>query len=200
MDLVEERDASYLPGWRLLRLAGLDGVRTRLVQLSHPVLREISRSTGETSVLAVRAGTRAVCLRQVEARREQQLAFRIGQTLPLYAGAGQRLLLAHAPTSVVERVLGEPRHQLTKRTPLSEAIRRELPEIRRSGYLVTRGEMSDGAVAVAVPVVVGGEVVCSLAATGLESRCSDAWLTSARAALTAAGRRLGEALDRGVDG
>jgi DNA-binding IclR family transcriptional regulator len=199
MDLVEERDSSYLPGWRLLRLAGLDAVRTRLVQFSHPVLREISRSTGETSVLTVRAGTRAVCLRQVEARREQQLAFRIGQMLPLYAGAGQRLLLAYAPSDVIRRVLDEPRHQLTRRTPPSEAILRELPEIRRAGYLITRGEMSEGAVAVAVPVLAGGEVVCSLAATGLESRCGDAWLTSARTALSAAGQRLSEALERRAD-
>ncbi|WP_167761038.1 IclR family transcriptional regulator C-terminal domain-containing protein [Geodermatophilus sp. DF01_2] len=197
MKLVEERDSSYLPGWRLLKLAGLDTVRTRLVQVSHSVLREISGSTGETSVLAVRAGTQAVCLRQVESHQDKRLAFRIGQVLPLYAGAGQRLLLAHAPAAVIKRVLEEPRRRLTERTLAPDAILREVPQIRRNGHLVTRGEMSVGAVAVAVPVLVGGEVVCSLAATGLERRCGEAWLAAARGTLTDAAQRLGDDLERG---
>jgi DNA-binding IclR family transcriptional regulator len=198
MTLTEERDRSYLPGWRLLKLAGMDVARTRLVEFGHTVLREICRSTGETAVLTVRAGHRAVCLRQVESQQEGQLAFRIGQLLPLYAGAGQRLLLAHAPAAVVERVLAEPRHPLTRQTPPPEAILRELPQIRRNGYLITRGEMSEGAVAVAVPVSAGGEVVCSLAVAGPQSRCGEAWQATTRAQLVSAGRRLGDTLERGA--
>jgi DNA-binding IclR family transcriptional regulator len=196
MALIEERDSSYLPGWRLIELAGIDAARTRLVELSHSVLREISGTTGETAVVTVRTGDRAVCLRQVEGQREGQLAFRIGQLLPLYAGAGQRVLLAHAPAAVVERVLDRPRHSLTRRTPTPEAIRRELPLIRRNGWLVTHGEMSEGAVGVAVPVHAGGEVVCSLAVAGPRSRCGPAWQSSTRATLVAAGQRLGETLER----
>jgi DNA-binding IclR family transcriptional regulator len=113
------------------------------------------------------------------------------------ARAGQRLLLAYAPVAVVERVLDGSRHQLTERTPPPEALLRELPQIRRTGSLITRGEMSEGAVAVAVPVSAGGEVVCSLTVAGPESRCEDAWLTTTRATLTAAGRRLGSAVERG---
>jgi DNA-binding IclR family transcriptional regulator len=197
MELVEERDSHFLPGWRLLKVAGQDVVRIRLVEYGHAVLREISRSTGETGILAVRTGDRALCLRQVESHRKERLAFRIGQRLPLYAGAGQRMLLAHAPAAVIERVLDDARHQLTKRTLRREEILRELPQIRRNGYVIAHGEMSDGAVAVAVPVFAGGEMVCSLTAVGPESRCREAWLASARTVLGEAGRRLSEALDRG---
>jgi DNA-binding IclR family transcriptional regulator len=196
MTLIEERDSSYLPGWRLIELAGIDAARTRLVELSHSVLRELSGATGETAVVTVRAGDRAVCLRQVEGQREGQLAYRIGQLLPLYAGAGSRVLLAHAPGAVVERVLEQPRHALTSRTPTPLAIRQELPLIRRTGWLITRGEVSDGAVAVAVPVLAGGEVVCSLAVAGPGIRCGRAWQSATRATLLAAGRRLGDALER----
>jgi DNA-binding IclR family transcriptional regulator len=197
MELVEERDGHYLPGWRLLRLSGEDPARTRLVEYGHAVLREISRRTGETAILAVRSGDRALCLRQVESHQKERLAFRIGQRLPLYAGAGQRILLAHAPAAVIERVLDEARHQLTRRTLRREAILRELPQIRRNGYVVAHGEMSDGAVAVAVPVFTAGEVVCSLTAAGPESRCREAWIASTRTVLCEAGRRLSDALDRG---
>jgi DNA-binding IclR family transcriptional regulator len=108
LDLIEERDRSYVPGWRLLELAGLDVARTRLVELGHAVLRDVTEATGETAVLTVRAGTRALCLRQVESHHPVRMAFRIGQLLPLYAGAGQRMLLAHAPPAVIERVFEQP--------------------------------------------------------------------------------------------
>lgn len=195
LDLIEERDRSYVPGWRLLELAGLDVARTRLVELGHSVLREVSQATGETAVLTVRAGTRAVCLRQVESPHPVRTAFRIGQLLPLYAGAGQRMLLAHAPAAVVRRVFEQPRWQATDRTLPASAILRELERVRRAGYLVTHGELAEGAVAVAVPVFAGGEVVCSLTVAGPESRCGTAWARQARAGLVAAGRRLAEVLD-----
>lgn len=194
LDLVEERDRSYVPGWRLLELAGQDVARTRLVELGHSVLRELSRATGETAVLTVRAGTRAVCLRQVESSHQVRTAFHIGQLLPLYAGAGQRMLLAHAPPTVVRRVLEQPQWQATDRTLTPTTILRELEGIRRSGYVVSRGELSEGAVAVAVPVWAEGEVVCSLAVAGPEGRCGPGWVPQARAALTAAAARLAGSL------
>jgi DNA-binding IclR family transcriptional regulator len=159
------------------------------------VLRELSQATGETAVLTVRAGTRALCLRQVESHHPIRMAFRIGQLLPLYAGAGQRMLLAHAPGAVVQRVLEQPQWRTTDRTLSPAVILRELEQVRRNGYLVTRGELSEGAVAVAVPVFAGGEVVCSLTVAGPEARCGPAWLSQARAGLTAASERLAEVLD-----
>jgi DNA-binding IclR family transcriptional regulator len=195
LDLVEERDRSYVPGWRLLELAGLDVARTRLVELGHSVLREVSQATGETAVLTVRAGTRALCLRQVESHHPVRMAFRIGQLLPLYAGAGQRMLLAHAPPAVIQRVLEQPQWQTTDRTLPPFEILRELEQIRRTGYLVTHGELSEGAVAVAVPVFAGGEVVCSLTVARPENRCGAAWLAQARASLAAASQRLADVLD-----
>jgi DNA-binding IclR family transcriptional regulator len=196
LDLVEERDGSYVPGWRLLELSGQDLAHTRLVELGHSFLREIAQATGETAVLTVRAGTQAMCLRQVESRHPIRLAFKIGQLLPLYAGAGQRILLAYAPDTVIERVLAAPLRHITDRTPNSPAVLKELEEIRRNGYLVSRGELYEGAVAVAVPVSAAGETICSLTVAGPESRCSSAaWQRNARATLVEAGHRLADVID-----
>jgi DNA-binding IclR family transcriptional regulator len=195
--LIEERDGSYVPGWRLLELAGQDLAHTRLVELGHSFLRELSEGTGETAVLTVRAGTQALCLRQVESHHPIRMAFKISQLLPLYAGAGQRMLLAHAPPSVVDRVLENPLRHITDRTLDRRAVVKELEQIRRNGYLVSRGELSEGAVAVAVPVFAGGEIVCSLTVAGPENRCGPAWQTNARAALVASADRLADVLDDG---
>jgi DNA-binding IclR family transcriptional regulator len=195
LDLVEERDGSYVPGWRLLELSGQNLAYTRLVELGHSFLRELAEVTGETAVLTVRAGTHAVCLRQVESQHPIRMAFRIGQLLPLYAGAGQRMLLAHAPESVIERVLSQPMRHLTDRTPNRSAIVRELQQIRQTGFLISRGEYYDGAVAVAIPVFGGGEIVCSLTVAGPEHRCGPAWQRHAHVALLQVGSRLADVLD-----
>lgn len=195
LDLVEERDGSYVPGWRLLELAGQDLVQTRLVELGHSFLRELVHSTGETAVLTVRAGTHALCLRQVESPQPVRMAFRIGQLLPLYAGAGQRMLLAHAPEPVIERTLAQPMRHLTDRTPSRSVLRREIEQTRRRGYTISCGEYYDGALAVAVPVFSGGEVVCSLTVAGPVPRCGPMWRNAARAKLAEASYRLAGVLE-----
>lgn len=198
LDLIEERDHSYVPGWRLLELSGQGLAHTRLVELGHSLLREISEATGETAVLTVRAGTQALCLRQVESHRHAiRMAFKINQLLPLYAGAGQRMLLAHAPPSVIARVLENPLRHITDQTLDRATVTKELDQVRRHGFLVTHGELSEGAVAVAVPVFAGGEVVCSLTAAGPENRCGGVWQGNARATLVASAARLTDVLDDG---
>lgn len=196
MSLVEERDGSYVPGWRLLELSGQHLTHTRLVEVGHLFLRDLREATGETAVLTVRVGTRAVCLRQVESHHPIRMAFRINQLLPLYAGAGQRMLLAHAPAAVIDRVLGQPLRHITPATPDRASIGKDIEQIRRTGFLVSRGELSDGALAVAVPVFANGEIACSLTVAGPASRCTRAWVTHARAALEATSQQLGEILDQ----
>ncbi|MDN5797586.1 MAG: IclR family transcriptional regulator [Intrasporangium sp.] len=195
IQFVEERDGSYVLGWRLLELSGQHLTHTRLVELGHAFLRELSEVTGETAVLTVRVGTQAMCLRQVESDHPIRMAFKINQLLPLYAGAGQRMLLAHAPTTVVERVLGQPLRHITTATLDRARIIQEIEQTRRSGFLISHGELSEGAVAVAVPVFAGGEIACSITVAGPRSRCSRTWVTNTRSALRASAQKLSEVLD-----
>lgn len=195
MDFVEDRDGAYVPGRRLLDLSGRHLSHTRLVELGHGVLRELSEVTGETAVLMVRIGTQAMCLHQVESRKPIRVAFTIDELLPLYAGAGQRMLLAHAPTPVVRRALEEPVPPLTAATLDRAQVLTDIDRTRREGYLVSHGEYWEGAVAVAVPVIADGEIACSLTVAGPENRCPARWITDARGTLRTAGRKLAEALE-----
>ncbi|HEX6054345.1 MAG TPA: IclR family transcriptional regulator [Intrasporangium sp.] len=196
MKFVEERDGSYLLGWRLLELSGQHLTHTRLMELGQSFLRELSEVTGETAVLTVRVGTQAMCLRQVESPHPIRMAFKISQLLPLYAGAGQRMLLAHAPTSVIERVVQQPLRHITTGTLDRAHILKEIEQIRRNGFLVSHGEISDGAVAVAVPVFANGEIACSLTVAGPENRCSPRWVSHARMALRTTSNQLGDVLEQ----
>ncbi|QIY74321.1 IclR family transcriptional regulator [Streptomyces sp. RLB1-33] len=195
LDLVEERAGTYVLGWRLLELSGQHLTHTRLVELGHSLLQGLTDSTGETAVLAVRVRSQAMCLRQTQSAHPTRVAFRINQLLPLYAGAGQRLLLAHAPREVIDNVLEQPMRTVTARTPDRIRLAMEMESVRTNGFLVTRGELSEGAVAVAVPVMTAGEVVCTLTVAGPENRCGPAWRRHAHNQLRSAGSRLTEKLD-----
>ncbi|MGH8828407.1 MAG: IclR family transcriptional regulator [Jiangellaceae bacterium] len=195
-DLVEENDGRYIPGWRLLELSGQHLAHARLAEVASGILHDMVDKTGETAVITVRVGHQAMCLRQVESTHPIRYAFRINQLLPLYAGAGQRVLLAFAPPPVIRRVLDQPMPKLTDNTMTPEAVRAELEQIRRTGLAVSHGELNSGAVALAMPVAAGGEVLCALALAGPESRCTERWRRAARRTLAEATDTLGQALDR----
>lgn len=196
VELVEERGGSYVPGWRLLEISGQHMTHTKLVELGDRILRDLAETTGETAVLTVRVGAQAMCLRQVESHHPIRMAFRINQLLPLHAGAGQRMLLAHAPSTVIQRVLEPPLRHITASTLDRAEVIKEIEQTRRNGFLVSRGELAEGAVAIAVPVFANGEIACSLTVAAPEERCDRSWLTQTQATLRMASQELGKVLEQ----
>jgi DNA-binding IclR family transcriptional regulator len=164
--------------------------RAELVTLAASSLQQLAELTGETAVLVVRVGLHAMCVHQVESEHSVRLAFRIGQALPLYAGAGQRTLLAHAPPEVVQAVFDGEFQQFTPNTPTPENLAKRLASTRLSGIATSRGEYSPGGVAIAAPVFCNGVLVCSLTAAGPDTRCGPRWQSRTRPVL----QRLSEAL------
>lgn len=196
LDLIEERQGRYIPGWRLIELSGQHLTHTRLAEVGASILEAIVAATSETAVLTVRSGLSAICLRQVVSNHPLRYAFKINQLLPLHAGAGQRTLLAFAPESVISNVLDHALRRYTDNTLTRPALLQHLEQIRQSGYAVSRGELNKGAVAVAYPVFSDGEIVCSLTVAGPESRCSSsAWRQNALVALRGAAAQLSESLE-----
>src|SRR5262249_59090182 len=104
---VEDSDGTYCAGPRLGRpgSAGALPTPTDLRRLARPTLERLGAETSETAILSIRSGWHALCLDQVESQHAVNLAFKIGQELPLHAGAGSRVLLAYAPADVVSEVL-----------------------------------------------------------------------------------------------
>jgi DNA-binding IclR family transcriptional regulator len=116
--------------------------------------------------------------------------FASARQLPLYAGAGQRTLLAHASPEIVKAVFDGEFQQFTPNTPTRENLAKRLASTRLSGIATSRGEYSPGGVAIAAPVFCNGVVVCSLTAAGPDIRCGPRWQSRTRPVL----QRLSEAL------
>lgn len=163
-----------------------------MVSVAAPVMERLTQATQETVTLAVRVGvSHVLCVHQTESPRAARTAFRIGQRLPLHAGAGERVLLAFAPPEVVEMVLLGDLERYTANTPDADELRRRIACTRDAGITTSRSEYIPGALAVAIPVAVAGDVVCSLTVSGPGDRCDAGWQARVKPMLVNAGRALG---------
>lgn len=192
---VREDRGRYEAGTALVALSGRHSAQAYLAEVGPAILSEIVGTVGETAVMIIRVGTRALCLRRAEPDKALKYTFATGQLLPLHAGAGQRILLAWAPDAVIEQVLAGDLDRFTERTPTADQLRQSIPAVRRVGWALSRGEYDAGSVSVAVPVLFGGEAVCSLNIAGPESRCgSRDWVKHTVQVLQAAAENLSDAL------
>lgn len=106
------------------------------------------------------------------------------------------MLLAWAPGAVIETVLAGNLEQYTEDTLTADTLRQSIHSVRQSGWAVSRGEFEVGSVSVAVPVLFGGEAVCSLDVAGPASRCgTKGWVPHAVTVLQSAAAELTDALE-----
>ncbi len=154
-------------GPEIRRLAACMPRPVDLLEVARPVMERLSAHIGETVKLVVREGREAVTLAVANSSHDSRIASRVGTRLPLYLGGTQRLLLAHAPASVVDEVLSQPLERRASRTITDpEDIRRNLPRLRRDGWVGAHSEGVEGVGAFSAAVTdAGGKMVAAMVAT-----------------------------------
>ncbi|MEV8457890.1 IclR family transcriptional regulator [Streptomyces sp. NPDC059913] len=150
----EGMNRRYRLGMSLARLGDRARSQVSLRGVAHPVLRELTRSTGMASRLAVPEDGHAVVVDQVEIDQRVRLDLRMGQReLPHCTGLGKALLSAvpqSEAASVIER-FGLPRR--TSRTITDPAtFLSHLRDIARVGYALDDEEDAEGIICIGAPV------------------------------------------------
>ena len=120
------RRGAYRLGLSLMTIGGLVEDHLDIREASLPSLRELVDATNVTSFLCVRRGPRAVCLERIEGYAVQSLAMLLGGSLPLYAGAAPRALLAFLPVAEQSAILKDTSQQL-RDDPPDQTTRTSLP-------------------------------------------------------------------------
>jgi len=160
--LIREADGAYTVGRRLWDVGLLAPAETDLREVASPFLHDLYAATLATVHLAVREDVSALYLDRLAGQRSVPVVSKIGSRLPLHATGVGKVLLAHAPAEVKERVLAS----LERLTPFTLVqpgrLLRQLDAVRRDGWASTVDEMTLGACSVAVPVLQGERVVAAL--------------------------------------
>lgn len=146
-----------------------------------PLLRE---TTGESVQLYRREGTTRVCVAALEPAAGLRDTVPVGARLPMTAGSGAKVLLAHSDAATQKAVL--PTAKFTERT---------LAEVRRRGWAQSVAEREPGVASVSVPVRDGrGAVIAAISVSGpvdrIGRRPGARWAADLVSAAEALTRRL----------
>lgn len=167
----EGMNRRYRLGMGLARLGDRARSQVSLRGVAHPVLRDLTATTGMASRLAVPEDGHAVVVDQVELDHPVRLDLRMGQReLPHCTGLGKALLSAvpQAEAAAVIERFGLPRR--TGRTITDAAtLLAHLRDIERVGYALDDEEDAEGIICIGAPVLDDrGMCVGAISITGLK--------------------------------
>lgn len=151
--LHRHSDRSYSLGNQLYILGSIAKVNFRPQQVIYPYMKQLRDETKEAVSLYGVVGEDRVCFEHVESLLSMQCVMRVGDKLPLWAGAGGRALLAFLGEEAIEREVAKA-HQITHTTLFEpDMLRRSLADVRTLGYSVSHGDREEGILSVAVPIM-----------------------------------------------
>jgi DNA-binding IclR family transcriptional regulator len=170
--LLDRRpDGTFGLGLWLMELGSLVQSRLDLRRAAGPSLEKLGRATGQTVFLSVLHGHQATCIDRLAGSNVDVMALRLGGTLPLYCGAGPRVLLAALPDAEVERYLeAAPFPALTPATLTSAAeLRADVTRTREAGYVISMEDVTVGVAALGAPIRdAAGEAIAAISVAGLK--------------------------------
>lgn len=145
----------YQLGMKVFELGSVVAQRMNLRDESKPILIKLSELTGETSFIVIRSGYEAVGIERVEGHNYLRMLFlEIGKTMPLYIGAGPKVLLAYMNDDDINKHIKKSElTRWTKHTVVDpEKIWEDIKSIREQGFALSMEDVTMGAAAVGAPI------------------------------------------------
>src|SRR6202521_2910510 len=173
--LVDRSPRPYVSlGLRLIDpgMAKQRQVARELAPVALPALEALTSATGETSLLVMPTGARAICILAVESSRTIRLSYQPGRVFPLYAGASGKVMLPWLSAQLMETAIaqGDGQALASGRRLTAAELRAEATSIQAAGYCVTHGDLDTGASAVAAPVFArNGQIFAAVSVAGHEA-------------------------------
>lgn len=157
----------YRIGARLVGLAATAVARLPVVSQARPELEALSTAASETANLAILDRFHVVYVDQVTPAQTVVMASWVGRRSPVHASSSGKVLLAWGDPRVRHSVLRRRLEPLTERTITEPgALRAVLDDVRRRGYASSTGELEDGLVTIAAPVLVDGRAAAAVSFSG----------------------------------
>lgn len=125
-----------------------------LPELAEPHLEQLATEAHESSSLSVLDGDDVVYVARVSTSRVMAVSINVGTRLPAYVTSMGRALLAGLPADELDAYLDRVvLRRLTAHTISStEALRKNIDQVRAQGWSLVDGELEEGLRALAVPV------------------------------------------------
>ncbi len=178
----------YVPGPALLRWSRVASDAWLLRPGIQQILNEAAQETGETVNVYVRKGLHRVCIAHAQGPHSLRHVVRVGDELPLWAGASAKIFLAEASDDLLDEVAACSPNGPAHRGTLDAWV----ADVRRDGWAVSHAEREDLISAVSMridPAAVGG-VLTALSISGPSTRFTDSKLPDLLAVLRETAERI----------
>lgn len=148
-----DRDGDrYRIGLRLVQWASPGTFGLDIVRIVRPILQQLRDETGETACLYIRDGAFRTVVAVAETRHVVMRPFRVGQVMPIHAGAPGKIFLAFDP-GAREALTGMELTRFTPNTPASwEVLDEQVEQARAQGFYAAFGERNSDVGSISAPV------------------------------------------------
>ncbi|MED2974257.1 IclR family transcriptional regulator [Fictibacillus sp. B-59209] len=158
--IIKNGEILFALGWSFLEKAALVKDQINLKELARDEMISLRNKTNLSVQLALQDGKEAIYIEQIPSFQPIRIYPEIGKRVPLYSAACPRVLLAYLSHREQEGILSDS---------ISNNLHQELVHIREKGFAVSKGELAEGTMAMAVPIFDGQEdIIASLSVIGLE--------------------------------
>ena len=193
------RRGTYRLGLLMLTIGGQLEDKLDVRECALPSLRRLVETTGATSFLCVRRDTRAVCVERIDGQAVRSLVMQLGGSLPLYAGAAPRAILAFLPAAEQRSSLRASRLPGDPPRPDAASIQADVEQVQRDGFAVSDGDVTPGIAALGAPVFNHrGELEAAISISGIRSQILGSARTANIELITTCAREVSNALGQAV--
>ncbi len=158
-----------------------------------PYLYELRDTFEETVNLSVPSGPEILYLDKVESNLSIRICTSVGQSLPFYCTAAGKAMFAYYPDDVLEALLSMTTFTSFTRNTITDLrhLREELALSRLNRYAMDYGELEEGLVCCAVPILDRrNQPVAAISVSGPMFRMDDTKVSAVRDKLFACTNRI----------
>ncbi|WP_408008479.1 IclR family transcriptional regulator [Pseudalkalibacillus sp. A8] len=172
--IKDEVTKKYSLGYATWELGVIMYESLNVQKLIRPILEQLMEKTGESIFFTILDRDEAVTLEVVEPENKVKFSVSAGSRAPLYVGASYRSILAYLPEEFVDALITGGLVKYTKTTMTDpDELKAELEKIREQGWAQSQSEYTEDVIALAVPLIVGREIIGSITVSGPTYRMSD---------------------------
>ncbi len=158
----------YSPGVSILSLSHLLSSKMIILQEIIPIMKKLTKITGETSHICILDGTEVVYLHKEECPHPIRLLSHSGRRNPSYCTSSGQAILAYQTEEDINQVIKHGLYPYTNKTITNpDVFMSVLKSIKKSGYVISNQELHNGVISIGAPIFnANHEVIASINIAG----------------------------------
>jgi DNA-binding IclR family transcriptional regulator len=192
-----EQTSSYRLSLKLFDLGNRVQIKSNVVDLAHPILKDLVRKLKITVHLATIDRNEIVYLDKIKSQKSLQMHTSIGARVPVHCTALGKSMLAYLPESEIKDILNENTLiALTSNTVTNiDELLEHLKKYRLQGFAVDNEEFEEGLRCVAVPILgVNNSPIAVISVSGTPLQISEKTIPNIVASLKKAAKKISQQL------